>query len=1102
MGSDLGWQCVGQDSFVFTLDLYRDCNGDNLSTAILNFICVSSGDTLETVSISAPNPVDVTPICDHSCTRCDSLTCTFPYGIQKYSYTSGIVNFSSAGSCCNILVAYGACCRNNAITTISNSGTQTFYTEAQFNRCLNPCDNAPGFSDLPVKILCVGQDFINNFGVLNNDTDSNGILLDSLAYEWCNPLSSASSLINYKSPYSYSKPIYFWGFPNINLPFPRGYHLDNLSPGDIMFRPMKQEKTIMSVKVREYRNGQLIGFVRREIQMIVIPCPNNHPPALSGPFYKEICAGDTVTFTINTNEYDPGDSLLISWNNAIPGATWSTNNDSVKHPTGTLTWISTPNQASSIPYTFTATVEDDACPVTGHTTRAYQILVKALPEANITETQLDCNNFHLSAHPISGVSPYYEWTLQDASQIFTQSGLTMSHRFRLPGQYPYSMMMRSKGCSRTYYDTILVQNFSSFDLPSDTSVCYGDSILLSPQFNILNSPLSYQWSTGQQTPQATIGPIKSNLIISLTIADSVCSFRDSVFIDVIDLPQLNLGNDVYMCNYDSLLLKAQPVLDDSASRIYYKWSEKKSPFYISYDQSLIVKDSGFYFCQAEDDLGCKTMDSISVYLNPDIKAKITDQSICDGDSLHLKASITGGGQAYYNWYLGTQLLHNARYYNFIPDKDSIYKLIVHEDSNNIRCSDTTDFHIRIHPLPDTLMPDLQSSCSNVSQINLPSIQNLVWLDLQGNTITKFHPQQAGIGYHKIPYQFTDWYSGCQSTDSLGIMVYDISFVNAGEDDTLCSGSGIHLLQGQPQGNTQWQGSGVLHSAGNYYFNTEDAQVSPGGTFDLIYTYTDSNQCTNSDTLQMTLFNTPVPQAGTYPNLCSGDDPILLQGNPAEGIWSGQGIVGDSFDPAIGRGVYEALYTLYSPGGYCPKFDKAVLTVLPSPIVVFDADPLQGYAPLPVKFYQISWVTSGIITQYNWDMGDGNQDTSNSDFTHVYQNPGDYTVKLSLMTDQGCSAELKKENYIHVDHNIGVEEITRKDFYIAPNPASELAYLYVQNPDIEVFVIYNSLGEKVKSIQIDGYGRYTLSKSDLGTGVFLIRGFDRKKKLSSTYLIIL
>ena len=66
---------------------------------------------------------------------------------------------------------------------------------------------------------------------------------------------------------------------------------------------------------------------------------------------------------------------------------------------------------------------------------------------------------------------------------------------------------------------------------------------------------------------------------------------------------------------------------------------------------------------------------------------------------------------------------------------------------------------------------------------------------------------------------------------------------------------------------QWQGKVVycIH-AGNYYFNTEDAQVSPGGTFDLIYTYTDSNQCTNSDTLQMTLYNTPVPEAGSYPGL--------------------------------------------------------------------------------------------------------------------------------------------------------------------------------------------------------------------------------------------
>ena len=65
-----------------------------------------------------------------------------------------------------------------------------------------------------------------------------------------------------------------------------------------MFRPMKIEVTVMAIEIKEFRGGVHIGTIRRDLQIIVINCPNNHPPVLSGPYYKEVCAGSTVTFSI------------------------------------------------------------------------------------------------------------------------------------------------------------------------------------------------------------------------------------------------------------------------------------------------------------------------------------------------------------------------------------------------------------------------------------------------------------------------------------------------------------------------------------------------------------------------------------------------------------------------------------------------------------------------------------------------------------------------------------------------------------------------------------------------------------------------------------
>ncbi|MBL6964731.1 MAG: hypothetical protein ISR55_12985, partial [Bacteroidetes bacterium] len=289
MGSDITWTCIGQDSFLIKLVIYRDCNGIPLSAATIPIKCATTGQSVTTVSIAKPGPVDITPTCGASCTRCQSSGCSFPYGIEQYTFTKLVV-LSSAGSCCKLVLSYSMCCRNGAITTATPGN---FYIDALLDRCITPCDNSPTFTNPPIAIICIGQDFVFNHGVVDVDVNSSGGLIDSLSYEWTNPLASANGNIAYKGQYAYNKPIYFWGFPNVNLPSPRGFHLDPVT-GDISFRPMKIEVTIMALKITEWRNDTMIGQVRRDIQIIVISCPNNNAPVLSGPYYKSVCATQTV----------------------------------------------------------------------------------------------------------------------------------------------------------------------------------------------------------------------------------------------------------------------------------------------------------------------------------------------------------------------------------------------------------------------------------------------------------------------------------------------------------------------------------------------------------------------------------------------------------------------------------------------------------------------------------------------------------------------------------------------------------------------------------------------------------------------------------------
>ena len=376
LGGDISWRCIGQDSFIIKMVLYRDCNHDPMVSSVnLAITCKSSGSLISNVSFHKPAPVDITPTCGHSCTRCQSAGCSFPFGIEQYTFTKLVV-FDHSVSCCKLLISYQACCRSSAFTNIQAG--QFFYLEAMLNRCVSPCDNSPSFTNPPIALICLGQDFVFCHGIVDIDVNSKGELIDSLAYEWAAPLSASNSNVLFNHPYTFDKPLFFWGYPDANLAFPRGFHLD-VYTGGLSFRPFKIEFASFALKIKEYRKGQLIGELMRDIGVLVISCPNNNAPFLSGPFYKEVVAGNAVDFSIHTNDYDPNDTLIISWNKSIPGAAWTDNNKQVKHPTGQLSWTPFLSDAREFPYVFTATVKDDACPINSSLTRAYQVLVRAYP---------------------------------------------------------------------------------------------------------------------------------------------------------------------------------------------------------------------------------------------------------------------------------------------------------------------------------------------------------------------------------------------------------------------------------------------------------------------------------------------------------------------------------------------------------------------------------------------------------------------------------------------------------------------------------------------------------------------------------------------------
>ena len=130
-----------------------------------------------------------------------------------------------------------------------------------------------------------------------------------------------------------------------------------------------------------------------------------------------------------------------------------------------------------------------------------------------------------------------------------------------------------------------------------------------------------------------------------------------------------------------------------------------------------------------------------------------------------------------------------------------------------------------------------------------------------------------------------------------------------------SATSYTLPAGSPSGGT-YSGTGVT---GNIF----NPSAAGAGSHVLSYTYSNSSGCSNTANNTITVFALPVVSAGSYGPVCSNGGLVTLNGSPGGGTWNGTGVVGNTFNPAVG--TQNLTYT-YSDVNGCSDASSTVITV--------------------------------------------------------------------------------------------------------------------------------------------------------------------------------
>ncbi len=160
-------------------------------------------------------------------------------------------------------------------------------------------------------------------------------------------------------------------------------------------------------------------------------------------------------------------------------------------------------------------------------------------------------------------------------------------------------------------------------------------------------------------------------------------------------------------------------------------------------------------------------------------------------------------------------------------------------------------------------------------------------------------------------------SGCTNTETVTVTVNPLPTVTANAtEDTLCGGASVVLTGG---GATSYAWNNGVSDGILFIPVVSDMYVVQG---------TDANNCTGMDSIMLYVFSNPAVSFSFLPDtFCTTAGLINLSGaSPPGGVFTGTGVSGTTFDPGVGIGSYNIIYT-YTDVNSCFANDAERMTVI-------------------------------------------------------------------------------------------------------------------------------------------------------------------------------
>lgn len=251
------------------------------------------------------------------------------------------------------------------------------------------------------------------------------------------------------------------------------------------------------------------------------------------------------------------------------------------------------------------------------------------------------------------------------------------------------------GDTDTNMVTINVIFPNSLNLGNDTTLCEGSTLFL--YSNVANA--TYLWQDSSVSPTY---PVTQAGTYYLQVAINSCVLSDTIVVNYIAYPIVNLGNDTAICEGSQLLLNA------AVNNAGYLWQNGST------NATFLASQEGWYSVTVSLN-NCDTSDSILISEIPLPELNLgNDTILCKGDELILNQ---GTANATYQWQ------NNSNDSIFVIQEQGIYWLSI--TVNN--CTKTDSLLVKYSNLNSFSLGNDTSICSENELVLKPDIDNAAYL---------------------------------------------------------------------------------------------------------------------------------------------------------------------------------------------------------------------------------------------------------------------------------------------------------------------------------------------------------------------------------------